>query len=142
MSCEPVEAAAVALGDASRAGDASWRWLRTCDRTAFVAFGLWLALVVGLALSGCAPGLCGRSSDCASGYVCTTVGLCAVPPVDASTAESQAVAADASVARPPDAFVLPIDAPDLEPLDACDAVAADADQDAPEDDGLTGGGVR
>jgi len=139
MSCEPITPATVVVGDASRAGDAAWRWLRTCDRTAFVSFGLWLALVIGIALSGCTPGMCGRSSDCASGYVCTTIGLCALPPVDASTVESQAVAVDASVTITPDAFELPIDAPDLEPIDASDELI-DADlTDPPDDDGLTGG---
>ena len=117
------------------------RWLRTCDRTAFVAFGLWLALVAGIALSGCTPGICGRSSDCASGLVCTTVGACIVPPVDAGADDGVAIASDAPVTIIRDADG---DAFDIEPIDARAAIDAaatvDSDNtiDVPNDDSLTG----
>jgi hypothetical protein len=40
-----------------------------------------LAAIVALVrfAAGCAGGLCARSSDCATGMVCTVSGLCAVP---------------------------------------------------------------
>ena len=43
-----------------------------------------LVCLVALAASGCTPDLCARSSDCASGQVCSVAGLCAIP-ADAST---------------------------------------------------------
>lgn len=111
----------------------------SCDR---VAFARWLALVGGIALAGCTPNICGRNSDCASGLICTTVGACIVPPVDASTddaaAPTEADAASTSIRDADgDAFAIePIDAaPDAAPIDAA---SADANLiDAPPDNGLT-----
>jgi hypothetical protein len=58
-----------------------------------------LGLVVSVAvMTGCTPGICSRSSDCNSGLVCTTLGVCVIPP-DASTVNGDAgtAAVDAAV---------------------------------------------
>jgi hypothetical protein len=43
-----------------------------------------LVLAVAIAMTGCTPAICSRTSDCLTGRVCTTYGRCEVP-VDAST---------------------------------------------------------
>lgn len=45
---------------------------------------LVLAIALWLAVTGCTPAICSRTSDCLTGRVCTTYGRCEVP-VDAST---------------------------------------------------------
>jgi hypothetical protein len=98
----------------------------------------WLTIgALALALAGCTPEVCGRSSDCSSGLVCTTLGSCEVP-ADASTTDAGPVGADASVTSIRDADG---DAYDIEPIDA--APAADANLiDAPDDDSLTARAAR
>jgi hypothetical protein len=63
-----------------------------------------LALVLALAAAGCTPDLCGRSSDCAVGLVCTSAGVCAKPSVDAGASATDGATAtpDAAVdSQPP-----------------------------------------
>lgn len=50
-------------------------------RSSSVGRSTRLAAIVALVrfAAGCAGGLCARSSDCATGMVCTVSGLCAVP---------------------------------------------------------------
>ena len=43
-----------------------------------------LVLAIAIAVTGCTPAICSRTSDCLTGRVCTTYGRCEVP-VDAST---------------------------------------------------------
>ncbi|MBC7978649.1 MAG: hypothetical protein H7138_26995 [Myxococcales bacterium] len=90
-------------------------------------------LVTSLGLGGCTPGVCGRSTDCASGLVCTTSGTCVVP-ADASTGDAAPVEIDAGVSVIRDADG---DAYDIEPIDARES-GADANLiDAPDDDSLS-----
>lgn len=59
-----------------------------------------LALAIALAAAGCTPDLCGRTSDCAVGLVCTTVGTCKKPPVDAgdtATTDGATASVDAAI---------------------------------------------
>jgi hypothetical protein len=49
-----------------------------------------LVISLAAALVGCTPGICSRSSDCATGQICTPGGVCAVPAdagVDSGSAE-------------------------------------------------------
>ena len=65
---------------------------------------LVLVLALALAAAGCTPDLCGRTSDCAVGLVCTSAGVCAKPPVDAGTSGTDGATAtpDAAVdSQPP-----------------------------------------
>jgi len=99
-----------------------------CSRPLAVAVVLTI-----IALAGCTPGICGRTSDCATGLQCTTAGACVVPPVDAGADDATTVA---------DSVITPIrdadgDALGIEPIDA--APAGDGnDIDAPDDNGLRG----
>lgn len=108
----------------------------SCERSTAWAFARWLALVGAIASAGCTPDICGRSSDCASGLICTTVGACVIPPADASTDDDAATTTTAD-----DAATTPIrdadgDAFIIEPSDA--APAADANAiDAPPDNVAT-----
>jgi uncharacterized protein (DUF1684 family) len=110
------------------------------ERSAVWAFGRWLALVAGILLAGCTPDICGRSSDCASGLVCTTIGACVVPPVDASTDDGTTASIDAestTTIGDADGDALGVEPIDAAPIDA--APAADADTiDAPPDNVGTG----
>ncbi len=108
-----------------------------------------LGLVTSVGLAGCTPQVCGRSTDCASGLVCTASGACLVP-ADASTGDAAPVEIDAGVSVIRDADG---DAYDIEPIDAPPPGAADAQPgaadaqppgaadanliDAPNDDGLS-----
>jgi len=63
-------------------------------------------LAFALAAAGCTKGICSRSSDCATGLVCTAQGICEVP-ADASTDDGGGAdgAADARSTPIGDAFV-------------------------------------
>ena len=65
---------------------------------------LVLALALALAAAGCTPDLCGRTSDCAVGLVCTSAGVCAKPPVDAGETTSDGATSTVDAA-PADAAV-------------------------------------
>jgi hypothetical protein len=98
-----------------------------------------LVLVLALA-TGCTPAICGRTSDCSSGMVCTSIGACVVP-ADASVDDGASTGAEISITPIRDADG---DAFDIEPIDA--ELPIDADElidadliDAPDDDGLIGG---
>ena len=66
---------------------------------------LALAVAVALAAAACTPDLCGRTSDCAVGLVCTSAGTCKKPPVDAGdsgTTDGASATPDAAVdGQPP-----------------------------------------
>ena len=111
-------------------------------RSAIWAFGLWLALVGGILIAGCTPEICGRSSDCASGLVCTTIGACVLPPADASTDDGTAPSRDAAsttTIRDGDGDALGIEPIDAAPIDAApiDAGTDASDVDAPPDNVAT-----
>ena len=104
------------------------------SRAAVRGFGLWLALAAGASIAGCTPEICGRSSDCASGLMCTTVGACVVPPVDAGRDAGSATSVDdatTTTIRDADGDALGIEPIDAAPIDArIDAAPIDARIDA------------
>lgn len=103
------------------------------------ALGLVAALVLGLA-PGCTPGLCGRTTDCSSGLVCSSVGACVVPPADAGVDDGPPAGAETTVTPIRDADG---DAFDIEPIDAAPPIDVNMDLiDAPDDDGLAGARPR
>jgi len=79
-------------------------------------------------LAGCTPAICSRSSDCASGLVCTTYGRCEIP-VDASVIDAAAREAGAT-----EILDAAIDAADDAPIDAPADATTDADANDPFDD--------
>jgi hypothetical protein len=58
-------------------------------RRSLRALGLALALAA-LAITACTPELCARTSDCATGQICTAAGLCAIPADAAVDGQSDA----------------------------------------------------
>jgi hypothetical protein len=89
-------------------------------------------LALALIWAGCTPGLCARSSDCATGRVCTLAGACVVP-ADASV-DGAGAGEDATVTKIGDASIdAPDDAPDDAPPDAPPDAAIDAPPDAVAD---------
>jgi hypothetical protein len=100
MSCDPL------------AGRRWWAALALAAITSLGTVAGYAALSA--VAASCTPGLCSRTSDCASGLVCTTVGDCAVP-ADASTGDDSAsgtledapittVIGDAAIDAPDDAL--------------------------------------
>jgi len=53
-------------------------------------------LAIALLVAGCTPTLCGRTSDCLPGLVCTTAGTCAVV-ADAALVDAKPDAGSAAV---------------------------------------------
>lgn len=54
------------------------------------------AVIAAVLLAGCSD-LCGRTSDCATGYVCAASGACVLPPSDGGAGDDAAPAtADAA----------------------------------------------
>jgi hypothetical protein len=75
-------------------------------------------LLAVVALAGCTPGICGRTSDCATGYVCAASGACVLPPSDGGAGDDAATSPVADAA---------VDATQVEPADATvDGPAIDA----------------
>lgn len=98
-------------------------------------------LLVVLALGACTPDICGRTSDCASGLVCTTAGACVVPPVDGGVGDGSAVTTSDAI------VVTPVrdadgDATAIEPIDAAAVDASGNAIDAPSDDGFATKGMQ
>jgi hypothetical protein len=81
---------------------------------------LAVAVALGLGAAGCTSGICSRSSDCSTGYICTSAGACEVP------ADASIDAADGGVTSD-DAAETSIDAPDATTIG--DASTADAFDD-------------
>lgn len=74
-----------------------------------------LVLAIAIAVTGCTPAICSRTSDCLTGRVCTSYGRCEVP-VDASTVTDGTTTSDdastgetdihdAAIDLPPDAAI-------------------------------------
>jgi hypothetical protein len=87
-------------------------------RRSFVRITGAIAAMVLLALAGCNDAICGRQTDCPTGDMCSTLGMCVEAVVRPDAQTSDGGATDAAVdAEPIDA---PIDATpfDATPIDA------------------------
>jgi len=86
-----------------------------------------LALALAIAIGGCTPEICARSSDCSTGLTCTAKGRCAI-------------VVDAGPDAPPDAEAPTAirdaagDTPDDDPADATIDATIDASVDAAGED--------
>jgi len=91
---------------------------------------LALALAVAVLLAACTPAICSRSSDCATGLVCTTIGRCEVP-VDASLVDAAGHEAGATEIHDASIDASTDDAPPDVTTDAQATDTTDADTNDP-----------
>lgn len=76
----------------------SGSWLTT----ALMMFGLAVLCCLGfiLTIGGCTSDVCSRTSDCATGLVCSIDSKCVVPPIDAAATTDGSGAGSADAATP------------------------------------------